>query len=155
MLSNSRHKSCLTLILVTQTRPQISQNSIGVKNKKRPITICSMETLTLVPPKHNTNNIRTSSESKHIKGHQIPDGDHYKCNETFNSSNESIESSKMFSNGNLEKFLIRTQSEDSNSKYCCKLEVKFVWYDYFIETDFGLITLEILLVRISVFVWEL
>lgn len=92
-----------------------------------------METLFVVPSKqnnnNNTNNIQTTiqSESKHFKGHRIPDGNHYKCNETFNPSNESIESLKMISNENLEKFLIRTQSEDSSPKYCCKLEVKFVW----------------------------
>lgn len=132
MLNHSKHKSCLTLILVTQTRPQSSrENLIGVKYKKRPITICSMETLFLVPSKHNnnTNNIQPmiQSESKHFKGHRIPNGGHSKCNETSNTSNESIESLKMISNGNLEKFLIRTQSEDSSPKYCCKLEVKFVW----------------------------
>lgn len=129
MLRNSKHKSCLTLILVTQTRSQFqSQNSIGVKYKKRPITICSMETLTLVPSNHNNaNNIQTSSESKHFDGHRKPVDVHYKCNETFSSSNESIESSKMISNENLKKFLIKTQSRDSILKYCCKLEVKFVW----------------------------
>lgn len=129
MLNNAKHKSCLTLIFVTQN-PNINQNSIAVAYNKRPITICSVDTVnTMIPNQisardNNCCGYNGTKDEQSI-GEQMNVSNHYQRN---NSLCDSFSSNDGIAPLLLNKFITRTQSEDSSQKYCCKLEVKFVWY---------------------------
>lgn len=122
MLNDAQYKSCLTLILASKSHPS---------HEQRPNCIDGVnDTSTDMSPDHN----RISS-SVEMNLSQLSQ----KMNRTFirgDSFNQSFDSNETI---NPIKCLSRDESSDCESniitptetspKYCCTLEVKFVWYE--------------------------
>lgn len=122
MLNDAQYKSCLTLILASKSHPSHEQRSNCIEGVNDMSTDMS--------PDHNG-----ISSSVEMNLNQLS----HKMNRTFirgESFNQSFDSNETII---PIKCLSRDESCDfesnvvtpteSSPKYCCTLEVKFVWYD--------------------------
>lgn len=124
MLNGAKYKSCLTLLL---TSP--NSNSSSEKNST---DVGATESSNEIIPEKNGNEMNLEmnlSQSAHQMNQTIV------RNESFNQTldkNETIIPIKCLSHEekcDSNQFLNNDASTENSPKYCCTLEVKFVWYE--------------------------
>lgn len=117
MLNDAKYKSCVTLILASSNSNAHNIQNSDIEGQNESSGMISYET-----------DKSSSNETNQLS---------YKMNRTFvhsESFNESLESNDTIIPIKYDKSDFQEQQQFSTStktspKYCCTLEVKFVWYD--------------------------